>query len=234
MINPTSPVKVIKKYQPKGYEIIYEDRDIIVGNKAAGFLTVSALWNKETTIHRALNQYVRKGQAKSHKRVFVVHRLDQATSGVLMFAKTPQAQIFLKDNWKDTNKIYYAIVHGKMLQRQGVITSHLYEDEDYMMHSAEDGSQGKLAQTAYKVIKESDRFTLLEIDLLTGRKNQIRVHLAQEGHPVVGDSKYGKNMRKYPHLALHSYKISFTHPFSKERLTFTVPVPEFFNSLVPR
>lgn len=229
-----TPKKIPKKYQPRGYEIIHEDRDIIVGNKSPGFLTVSALWNKETTIHRALNQYVRKGQAKSHKRVFVVHRLDQATSGVLMFAKTAQAQIFLKDNWKDTKKIYYAVVHGKMMQKEGLITSHLYEDEDYVMHSGEESSQGKLAQTAYTVIKESEKFSLLKIDLLTGRKNQIRVHLADEGHPIVGDSKYGKNKKRYPHLALHSHSISFAHPFSRERMTFTIPVPEFFYQLVPR
>jgi RluA family pseudouridine synthase len=234
MPNPVSLIKVPKKFQPRGYEIIFEDRDIIVGDKAPGFLTVSALWNKETTIHRALNQYVRKGQAKSNKRVFVVHRLDQATSGVLMFAKTPQAQIFLKDHWKETKKIYYAVVHGKMMQREGLITSHLVEDEDYMMHSVEDSSQGKLAQTAYKVVKESGKYTLLEIDLLTGRKNQIRVHLAQEGHPIVGDSKYGKHMKKYPKLALHSHLISFLHPFSKERMTFAVAVPDFFYALVPK
>ena len=235
MINPLSEIKVIKKYQPRGYEIIYEDRDVIVGNKAAGFLTVSALWNKETTIHRALNNYIRKGQAKSNKRVYVVHRLDQATTGVLIFAKTPQAQIFLKDNWKETKKIYYTIVYGKMLQREGLISSHLIEDEEYMMHSVEDSGEGegKLAQTAFKVIKESDRFSLLEIDLLTGRKNQIRVHLAQEGHPIVGDSKYGKHKKRYPKLALHSHMISFLHPHSKERLTFKVPVPDFFQTFVP-
>ncbi len=225
--------KIPQKYQPKGYEIIYEDRDIIVGHKAPGFLTVSALWNKETTVLHALNEYVRKGQAKSHKRVFVVHRLDQGTSGVLIFAKTPQAQIFLKDNWKETKKIYYAIVHGKMLQKEGLITSHLMEDEDYMMHSVDDSIHGKLAQTAYKVIKESGRFTLLEIDLLSGRKNQIRVHMADEGHPVVGDTKYGRNEKKYPRLALHAQAITLTHPFSKERLTFTVPLPDFFRTLVP-
>lgn len=230
--NIPSPIKVPQKYQPKGYEIIYEDRDIIVGNKAPGFLTVSALWNKETTIHRALNEYVRKGQAKSHKCVFVVHRLDQATSGVLIFAKTSQAQVFLKDNWKDTKKIYYAIVHGKLAEKQGTITSHLVEDEDYVMHAVSDGSQGKLAHTAYSVIKETDKFSLLKIDLLTGRKNQIRVHLADLGHPVVGDSKYGKSHKRYPRLALHSQSISFNHPFSKERLTFELPLPEFFSNLM--
>ncbi len=230
--NIPSPIKVPKKYQPKGYEIIYEDRDIIVGHKATGFLTVSALWNKETTIHRALNEYVRKGQAKSHKCVFVVHRLDQATSGVLVFAKNSQAQIFLKDNWKETEKIYYALVHGKLEQKEGMITSYLAEDEDYFIHAVADGAQGKLAQTAYTVTKETDRFSLLKINLLTGRKNQIRVHLADLGHPVVGDTKYGKSQKLYPRLALHAQSITFNHPFSKKRLTFEVPLPSIFNTLI--
>ncbi len=231
-INKTSLVKVPKKYQPKGYEIIYEDRDIIVGNKACGFLTVSALWNKEKTIHRALNEYVRKGQAKSHKCVFVVHRLDQATSGVLIFAKTQSAQIFLKDNWKNTQKIYYALVHGKLAQKEGVIESHLVEDEDYVVHTNLGGSQGKLSRTAYKVVEETANFSLLKVDLLTGRKNQIRVHLADLGHPIVGDTKYGKTHKRYPRLALHAHSISFNHPFHQKRLTFEIPVPEIFKHLM--
>lgn len=225
--------KIPKKYQPKGYEIIYEDRDIIVGNKATGFLTVSALWNKENTIHRALNHYIRKGQVKSSKCVFVVHRLDQATSGVLIFAKSSEAQVFLKDDWKNTKKTYFAVVHGKLPQKSGMISSYLLEDDDYVMRSVSaDNANAKLAQTAYKVVKESQQFSLLEIDLLTGRKNQIRVHMAQEGHPVVGDTKYGKKQKRYPRLALHAQSIAFNHPFSKERFVFEIPVPEFFNSLM--
>ena len=99
--------KIPKKYQPRGYEILYEDRDVIVGNKAPGILTVAALWNKEKTVHSAINQYVRKGNSKSRKCVYVVHRLDQGTSGILIFAKTKQAQIVLKDSWKSTKKTYY-------------------------------------------------------------------------------------------------------------------------------
>ncbi len=224
--------KIPHRHQPKGFEILYEDRDIIVGNKAPGSLTVAALWNKEDTIHSALNTYVRKGNARSRKCVFVVHRLDQATSGVMVFAKTGQAQISLKDNWGTTKKIYYAIVHGRLTQKSGTISSRLIEDEDYVMHATSDSAKGKLAHTAYAVLKETAKFSLLKIDLLTGRKNQIRVHLADLGHPVVGDDKYGKGDPGHKRLALHSQSISFTHPFSGKCLTFTAEVPEYFTSLI--
>ena len=221
-----------RRHQPKGFEILYEDKDVIVGSKAAGSLAVAALWNKEDTIHAALNTYVRKGNARSKKRVFVVHRLDQATSGVMLFAKTEQAQTFLKDNWPTTKKIYYAIVHGRLARKSGTISSHLIEDEDYVMRSTTDSAKGKLAHTAYTVIKETESFSLLKIDLLTGRKNQIRVHLADQGHPVVGDDKYGKSDSARKRLALHAQSLSFTHPFSGKRLTFTAPVPEYFTKLI--
>ncbi len=222
--------KIPKKYQPKGFEILHEDHDLIVGNKAAGFLTVSALWNKENTVHSALNQYVRKGNAKSRKCVYVVHRLDQDTSGVLIFAKSEPAQIFLKDNWKNTQKTYFAIVHGRMPKKEDTISSYLLEDEDYVVHSTVDAGKGKLSHTSYTVIKETEKFSLLKINLLTGRKNQIRVHMSDAGHPVVGDVKYGGS--KYKHMALHAYSISIDHPHSRERLTFSAPVPEYFKSLV--
>ncbi len=221
-----------KKYQPKGFEILYEDRDVIVGNKAAGSLAVAALWNKEDTVHAALNTYVRKGNACSKKCVFVVHRLDQATSGVMIFAKTGHAQAFLKDNWSTTQKIYYAVVHGRLARKSGTISSHLIEDEDYVMRSTTDSTKGKLAHTAYTVIKETEKFSLLKIDLLTGRKNQIRVHFADLGHPVVGDDKYGKSDPGHKRLALHSWSVSFTHPFNGKRLTFAAPVPAYFTKMI--
>ena len=224
--------KIPKKYQPLGFEILYEDRDIIVGNKAAGFLTVAAKWNREQTIHSALNNYVRKGQAKSRKRVYVVHRLDQGTSGVLIFAKTEHARLFLKDHWKSTVKTYYAIAHGRFAKKSGTISSYLVEDDEYVIHSTRDRAEGKLSHTEYTVLKETDKFSLLKINLLTGRKNQIRVHLAQAGHPVVGDAKYGTSAARYKSLALHAHSIVITHPFSGKRLTFEAPVPEYFRQLV--
>lgn len=224
--------KIPKKYHPKGFEILYEDRDIIVGNKAAGFLTVRALWNKEGSIHSRLNEYVRKGNPKSHKRVFVVHRLDQDTTGVMIFAKTFKVQETLKAQWKGTKKIYYAVVHGHLKEKSGTIESYLEEDEDYVVHSSQDKAKGELAKTAYKVLKETEKYSLLEIDLLTGKKNQIRVHMADLGHPVVGDEKYGAGKPRSRHLALHSKSIAFAHPFSGKRMMFEAPVPEWFDKLM--
>lgn len=224
--------KIPKKYQPKGYEIVYEDLDLFVGNKAAGFLTVPALWSDKDTVIDALNGYVRKGNARSRKEVFVVHRLDQYTTGVLIFAKSERVQYYLKENWKSTLKNYYAIVHGKLAKKSGIISSYLEEDEDYKMNSNQKGV-GKLAETEYHVLKETQHFSLIKVNLLTGRKNQIRVHMADQGHPIVGDPKYGtKETKKHHQLALHATSIEFTHPHSKKRMKFTVAPPKFFSSLV--
>jgi tRNA pseudouridine32 synthase/23S rRNA pseudouridine746 synthase/23S rRNA pseudouridine1911/1915/1917 synthase len=224
--------KIPKKYQPKGFEILHEDRDIIVGNKAPGFLTVAALWNRDKTVHSALNQYVRKGSLQSRKCVYVVHRLDQDTSGVLIFAKTREAQSFLKEDWKSTVKTYYAVVRGSLVQKSGTISSYLFEDDEYKVHVTSDRTKGKLAHTAYSVLAETKTFSLVKIDLLTGKKNQIRVHFAGQGHPVVGDVKYGAKGERGGRLALHAYSISFNHPFTKERLTFQARVPDYFKQWV--
>ncbi|WP_413288321.1 RluA family pseudouridine synthase [Bdellovibrio sp. HCB337] len=224
--------KVPSKYQPRGFRILHEDLDVIVGNKAPGLLTVAAKWENENTVHNLLNQYVRKGNPRSNKCVYVVHRLDQATSGVLIFAKTEAVQQYLKNNWKSTIKTYYAIVHGHLAKKSGIISSYLSEDENYMVHSSEDADSGKLAETEYTVLKETPKFSLLKINLLTGKKNQIRVHMAEAGHPLVGDSKYGPDKQKFNDLRLHSSEIEFTHPHKKVRMSFKAPVPEYFKSLV--
>ena len=226
--------KIPARYQPAGFRILYEDDQIIVGEKASGLLTVAAAWNRENTVHALLNQYVRKGNSRSRQCVYVVHRLDQDTSGVLIFAKNERAQERLKDAWKTTQKIYYTVVHGTLAEKSGLVSSYLFEDDKYVVHSIDDAVRGKLARTGYAVLKETPRFSLLKIDLLTGRKNQIRVHCADLGHPVVGDEKYGRNAVKFPRLALHSHTITFTHPVTGQRLTFTADVPEYFHTLVGR
>ncbi len=226
-----APKKVPKKHQPKGFEILHEDQDLIVGNKAPGALTVSALWNKEDTVQSALDQYIRKGNLHSKKCVYVVHRLDQATSGVLIFAKTESVQQFLKNDWKATVKTYYAIVHGKMKSKSGIIESYLTQDEDYVVQSTTDSEKGKLAQTEFTVVKETAYFSVLKINLLTGKKNQIRVHLAEAGNPIVGDTKYGK-ASKHKELYLHAFAIVFTHPFNKKRLRVQAAIPVYFEKLV--
>ena len=223
--------RVPKKHQPRGFDILHEDEDLIVGNKAAGMLTVAALWNKTETVHALLNRYVRKGSAVSRKSVYVVHRLDQATTGVLVFAKSEAAKDFLKDHWSENVKTYFTVVHGKLKQKKGLHESHLEEDEDYVVHANADG-RGKLARTEYEVVQENEKYSLVKINLLTGRKNQIRVHMSELGNPVVGDAKYGRAGDRFPKLALHSASLELTHPFKKKRMTFEAPLPPHFKQLM--
>jgi tRNA pseudouridine32 synthase/23S rRNA pseudouridine746 synthase/23S rRNA pseudouridine1911/1915/1917 synthase len=226
--------KIPSRYQPKGFRIIHDDDAIIVGIKEPGILTVGAKWEKVHTVQHALDLYVQKGNSRSRKFIFVVHRLDQHTSGLLVFAKTQQAQDFLKDDWKNTKKTYYAVVHGHLGKKNGLFESYLFEDDKYVVRITQDPAQGKLARTAFEVVKESPRLSLVKIDLLTGKKNQIRVHFADAGNPVVGDERYGKTTTHYPRLALHSQSLSFTHPISRERCTFETEVPEYFLTLMGR
>jgi 23S rRNA-/tRNA-specific pseudouridylate synthase len=164
-----------------------------------------------------------------------VHRLDQATSGVLVFAKSEKVQNFLKDNWADNEKIYYTIVEGQLKKTSGLIESYLQEDENYVVHSSQDNSQGKLARTEYSVVNENARYSLIKINLLTGKKNQIRVHMSELGHPIVDDIKYGaRGKEKKPGhpIMLHSYSLELTHPFKKERVKFVANVPRYFHELI--
>ena len=224
--------KPSKRYQPKGLSILYEDRDILVVEKEAGLLTVSSEKVVENTAYFLLNEYVRKGNQKSRNRVFIVHRLDRDTSGIIVFAKTESAKLFLQDEWQNFQKKYIAVVHGKMPEKDGIITSYLAENSIHKMYSVTDPEKGKLAKTGYKVLRESAKYSLLEIDLLTGRKNQIRVHLADKGNPVIGDKKYGIKEKGIKRLTLHAYSITFVHPFSKEKMTFTITIPAYFDSLL--
>lgn len=226
------PPKIPKKYKPLGFEILHEDPDLIVVNKEAGILTVAALWEKKNTVENALNSYVQKGNAKSKKCVFVVHRLDQFTTGVLIFAKTEDVQHFLKDNWPSTVKHYYTVVHGKLKNKTGLFESYLEEDDEYFVRTTQDSAKGKLARTEYQVVKETEHFSLLKINLLTGKKNQIRVHLSEAGHPIVGDIKYGPKETRFKNLMLHAFSISFIHPFKKVKVRFEAPIPDYFKKLI--
>ena len=221
-----------KKYHPKGLIILYEDHDILVVNKTNGLLTVSTDTVKENTAYYLLNNYVRKGNQKSRRRVFIVHRLDRETSGVLIFAKSESAKRFLQDEWKGFKKIYYAVVEGIMPEKEGVITSYLAENRAFNMYSVSDPTKGKLAKTGYKVLKETEGYSLLEVNLLTGKKNQIRVHLSDKGHSVVGDKKYGDKKPGMNRLALHSASITIVHPHTKEPMIFKTKVPNHFQGLM--
>ncbi len=217
---------------PKGLEILFEDEDLIVVNKPAGLLAVGTPTNRTRTAYFLLTDYLRRGNPKSRNRVFIVHRLDQWTSGVLIFAKSEQVKERLQKNWPQVKKTYIAVVHGRPEKAEGTVSSYLAENRGLKVYSTNDPSRGKLARTAYKVVKQAVDFSLLEIDLLTGRKNQIRVHLADIGCPIVGDRKYGNPDDGYKRLALHARSIRFQHPRSGKPLTFQAKLPSFFRQLM--
>ena len=221
-----------KKFQPHGLSILYEDRDILVVDKANGLLTVSTDKVREKTAYYLLTDYVRKGNQKSKNRIFIVHRLDRDTSGVIVFAKNENAKRYLQNEWQEFEKKYYAVVQGTLPEKKGIITSYLAENSVHRMYSVNDPEKGKLARTGYKVLKESNKYSLLEIDLLTGRKNQIRVHFSEKGYPVAGDKKYGKKEKGIKRLTLHAAFLTILHPHTKEKMTFKAEVPAYFDSLL--
>src|SRR5210317_1966984 len=201
-----------KRYQPKGLTILHEDQDIMVIDKSSGLLTISSEGTRENTAYYLLNEYIRKGNPKSRNQIFIVHRLDKNTSGLIVFAKNEQAKRFLQDEWPKFNKTYYAVINGHLPEKEGLITSYLAENSIHKMYTVTDPKKGKLAKTGYKVLKESKSYSLLEINLLTGRKNQIRVHFSDKGHAVAGDKIYGKNEKGIKRLALHAASLTLLHP----------------------
>ncbi|HPM42590.1 MAG TPA: RNA pseudouridine synthase, partial [Candidatus Omnitrophota bacterium] len=180
----------------------------------------------------SFTDHVRKGYSRSRNRIFIVHRLDRDTSGLVLFAKNERAKIALQNGWDGTDKRYLTVVHGTFPQKSGVVTSYLTENKARVVYSTLDRSRGKLSTTKYRVLKESGDLSLLEIDLVTGRKNQIRVHMSDKGHPVAGDKKYGFAQDGYRRLALHAYSISFIHPRSRDRLSFETGIPDYIAGLV--
>jgi tRNA pseudouridine32 synthase/23S rRNA pseudouridine746 synthase/23S rRNA pseudouridine1911/1915/1917 synthase len=229
MIRNNSPRS---KHGPRGVDLLYEDDDILVINKPCGLLTMGTDRDKTRTAHTILNDYVRKGNSKSRNRIYIVHRLDRDTSGILIFAKSEKAKLILQEQWQDTEKKYLTVVYGALAPKEGTISSYLVENSAYSVYSTPDSTKGKLSHTVYKVLKEAKGFSLLEIHLLTGRKHQIRVHLSEKGHPIVGDKRYGRAGDGYNCLALHARSLSCTHPINGKPLFFETPAPEFFTRLM--
>lgn len=229
--SPT-PRRSAARRLPAGIAILHEDSDVMVVKKPAGLLTIGTDRDKTRTLHTILNDYVRKGDPRSRNRVYIVHRLDRETSGILLFAKSEPVKALLQKNWEETEKSYLAVVHGSILPKTGEIVSYLKENSAFSVYSTPDPSQGKLSRTEYTVLKVTKGFSLLEIRLLTGRKHQIRVHFSEKGHPVAGDRRYGKAGDSSPNLALHARSLSFTHPGTGTRMTFTTGLPESIVRLV--
>ena len=213
----------------KNIDIIYEDKDIIVINKPSGLLTVATEKEKNKTAYHLVMEYLKK--KNKNNRIFIIHRLDKDTSGIIMFAKNERAKHLYQDNWNDIVKkrCYYAVIDGKMENKEGTIKSYLKENGN-MVYSVKDRS-GKLAITEYKVLKERKNISLLDINLKTGRKNQIRVHMKENKTPILGDLKYGEKSKLINRLALHAYKLELVNPVTKKLLTFEINMPNEFKML---
>ena len=208
------------------FEILYEDVDLIVIDKPIGLLTTHtklvgrAAREAQPTAENMLNAYVRKGQLRSSKRVYLVHRLDRETSGVMMFVKNERLAESIRDNWNQlTEKTYLARVEGVLSSESGIFESYLRDDPKTMkVSSVGNPKLGKLARTEWRKISVDNNTTLVEVTLKSGRKNQIRVHFAEAGHPIVGDVKYGA--RSNDRMYLHSYRLRFNHPITHKQFEF--------------
>lgn len=221
----------ISKKNRRELPIIFENDELIVINKPSGLLTIPSDNEKGRTAYRMVNDYVQ--QKDKHQRIFVVHRLDEDTSGVLMFAKNPKIKDLLQKHWNDIvlARGYYAIVEGKMPKKEDKLVNYLKENSLHLMYVTNDKIEGKKCLTQYKVLKENKNYSLLDINIDTGRKNQIRVQLGHIGHYVIGDDKYGEPSDPLKRLGLHAYKLKFIHPVTKKIVEFKTDIPAEFNKL---
>ena len=215
----------------KSLDIIYEDDEFIVINKPSGLLSIASDNEKGMTAYRLLMDYYRR--ENPHNRIYVVHRLDKDTSGVLMVAKNEEIRDKLQNVWNDIvlKRGYYAIVEGTLKDKKGTIKSWLRQTKTNIMYSSFKPGDGQESITDYNVIKEKNGYSLVDINLHTGRKNQIRVHMKDIGHNVVGDDKYGSTKNPINRLGLHAYELEFIHPVNKKKYTFKAPIPEKFNDV---
>lgn len=223
----------ISKRKPKGelqskfVKIVYEDPQIIVIEKAPGILSMASS-HHSFCVKQVLDDYFHRTHQKCNAHV--VHRLDRDTSGLLVYAKTLEAEQILEHNWRDivTDRRYLALVSGELPQKQGSVESWLKDNKAYFTYSSPTDNGGKHALTHYRVLKTNGRHSLVELKLETGRKNQIRVHMQDLGHPVCGDTKYGNGDDPIGRLALHAFRLNFYHPITGEPLKFETPVPKGF------
>jgi 23S rRNA pseudouridine1911/1915/1917 synthase len=215
----------------QGFRILHEDQDLIVVDKQAGILSIATTAEKQKTVYHQLSDHVKRQHPAN--KIFVVHRLDRDTSGVMMFAKNEPTQKLLRSSWDTTvmERIYAAVVEGVVEKPAGVITSYLKENRAFMVYSSPDPVGGKKAVTRYQVLRQNHRFALLRVELETGRKNQIRVHMHDIGHSVIGDEKYGSTVDPIGRLGLHAQLLAFAHPTSGRELRFESAIPGKFMGL---
>jgi 23S rRNA pseudouridine1911/1915/1917 synthase len=215
-----------------GIKIIYEDEDLIVIEKPAGLLTIASETEKTKTAYYQLNEFLKLRNPRAEERIFIVHRLDRDTSGLIVFAKNEKVKRTLQEGWKEVEKRYYALVEGTPVKKEGGIRSRLSETKSLKVYSGRHSDRAKLSTTKYRVVKAAREYSLLDILLETGRKNQIRVHLSDIGHPVAGDKKYGAKTDPLNRIGLHSYLLIFTHPVTRRPLRFESTLPRRFDRLI--
>ena len=221
----------ISKKNRQDLPIIFENEELIVINKPSGLLTIPSDNEKGRTAYRMVNDYIQ--QKDKHSRIFVVHRLDEDTSGVLMFAKNAKIKDILQKEWNDIvlERGYYAVVEGTMPKKEDTLINFLRENSLNLMYVSNDKINGKKCVTKYKVMKSNKLYSLLDVDIETGRKNQIRVQLGHIGHHVIGDDKYGEPSDPLKRLGLHAYKLKFVHPITKKIIEFKTEMPKEFENL---
>jgi len=218
-----------KKY--RGITIVFEDNDLIIIDKHAKMLSIATDNKLEETAYNMLSKHV-KSQGNDSK-IFVVHRLDKDTSGLMMFAKSEQVKQELQKNWSElvTERTYIAIVEGSPEKTEGTITSYLRESKALIVHSSQNPKDGTKAITNYQVMRVNKDFSMLKVSLETGKKNQVRVHMQDIGHPVIGDKKYGSRINPIGRLGLHAWVLAFKHPVNHELMRFETSIPRKFERL---
>jgi 23S rRNA pseudouridine1911/1915/1917 synthase len=222
--------KIYTKSNKEVLDIIYEDRELIVINKPSGLLSISTEDEKERTAYHMVMDYVKRNNPRN--KVFVVHRLDRDTSGILLISKNQTLKHILQDKWDNIvlKRSYIAIVEGKP-EETGTIKTWLRETKSLMVYSSNKKGDGKEAITHYKTIKSNEKYSMLDIKIDTGRKNQIRVHMNDIGHSVIGDKKYGAKTNPIKRLGLHAHILEFIHPITKKTMRFESQIPPEFELL---
>ena len=223
--------KIAQKKTYRGISIIYEDNDILVIDKHAGVLSVATDNKEKFTAYSILYDHVKRKNPDG--KIFIVHRLDRETSGLMMFAKSARIQKRLQENWNDIirERVYVAAVEGIVNPPEGEISSYLRENSNMVVYSSKEGDDGKYAITNYITLKTNPTYSLLKMSLRTGRKNQIRVHLQDIGYPIVGDKKYGSKVNPISRLGLHAQVLAFQHPVNGRELRFETSIPRKFQEL---
>ena len=210
----------------KKLNILYEDKYLLIVNKPTRLLTISTNKEKEKTIYHEVYNYLHK----KNQKVFIVNRIDKDTSGIVAFAKDPETKRIMQANWEKCIRKYYAVVIGK-IKEKGKIENYLYEGKDLKTYITSDPKKGKYALTLYEPKEKHSAYTLLDIEIKTGRKNQIRAGLASINHPIIGDKKYEAKKNPLGRLGLHSYYLSFIHPKTKQKIEVETKLPTEFKKI---